>query len=64
LVPSFIPVRLAAGSAAPEVVAPAARPDGVDIEFMVGAAHRVRVRSHVDPAWLAQVLRSLEPPAC
>jgi hypothetical protein len=31
--------------------------DGVDIEFTVGAAHRLLMRGRVDLTWLVQVIR-------
>jgi hypothetical protein len=64
--PTFLPVRVVGrpkprGEHAPNLLATAA--DG-EIEIVLDDRRRVRVRGWVDPAWLGEVLRTMEMLGC
>jgi hypothetical protein len=58
--PAFIPIQLTT-TRLPRAAEAAV---GGDIEIVLGRDRSVRVRGHVDPAWLAQVLRGIEALGC
>jgi hypothetical protein len=64
--PAFLPVRVVTrpkprSERAPNLLATAA--DG-EIEIVLEARRRVRVRGWVDPAWLGEILRTVETLGC
>jgi hypothetical protein len=62
VVPAFVPVQIAPVHA-PRTGEPMPVPDW-EIEITFGDGRSMRVRGHVDAAWLVQVLRGLEGPRC
>jgi hypothetical protein len=60
--PSFVPIQLTP-TAEPRAEEPVLAPDR-EIEIAFRDGRSVRVRGHVDAAWLVQVLRGLEGPPC
>jgi hypothetical protein len=62
--PSFIPIRITAPRVTGTGEAMPAPADGVEIELTLGLNRCLRMRGRVDPVWLVQVLRGLEPRSC
>jgi len=59
--PAFVPIQITAAGGSGDAAARA--PDG-EVEITLDRDRRVRVRGHVDPAWLVQVLHGLEAAGC
>jgi hypothetical protein len=62
--PPFIPIRITAPAARRTLEPPPVTSDGVEVELTLGPGRSLRVRGHVEPTWLVQVLRGLEAPGC
>jgi hypothetical protein len=61
--PAFLPVRVVARPSIEQTPHTATTPSA-EIEIMLEGRRRVRVRGRVDPAWLGDVLRTVEALGC